>query len=381
VGKVGKMNPRPDNRVLWRKWPKIIMRRLVVEFLKNYGLAFGGLILVVTLGTVFEELNRVLKYQPSTWAAAVYFLFKVPLLASMCMPLAVLLGVLFTLAGMLKSNELVAMRAGGISQYAIAAPFLGIAFIISLLTIVWGEIVVPYSNAQRVAIKRTYILKQIVPSWKLARKVGVWTSRGQLVYAETANAGDGLLRDVIILDFNGIIPMVRVDASVARPVRGAWELENTQVYRWKDGQPSLKRKKKAVYPISEGMEDIIFEGKPVETQTMTDLKRSIEQLKRTGQDYGAEQVFYHLKWAYPFASFIVALLAVGISFTMQTNPREGPARAFGVAIVTAGVYIILQQLGQTFGIGGVVGPVVATWTPNAVFLIAGLILLWKGWKY
>jgi lipopolysaccharide export system permease protein len=357
------------------------MRRLLLEFLVNFGLAFTGLIMVVTLGTMFEELNRVLKYQPPVWAAGAYFALKIPLLVSMSMPLAVLLGVLFTLAGMLRSHEMVAMRAGGISQYAIAAPFLASAFLISLLTIVWGEIVVPYANAKRVAVKRTYILKQIVPSWKLAHKVGVWTARGQLVYAELANAGEGLLRDVIIMDFDGINPVGRVDASLARPIKGAWELENMQSYRWKNGQPSLRQRKKAVYPIAEGMEDIIFEGKPAETQTMADLKRSIEQLKRTGQDYGAEQVFYHLKWSYPFASFIVALLAVGISFSMQTNPRDGPARAFGVAIVTAGGYIVLQQLGQTFGIGGVVGPVVATWTPNVVFLAIGIYLLWKGWRH
>lgn len=361
-----------------------IMRYLLEDFLRKFGLFLAGLTIVVTLFSVFDEMNRVFRYDPPLWAAAAFFACKVPKTIVEVMPLAVLLGTLFTLAAMLRSHELIAIRASGVSQYAIAAPFLGVALVVSIFSIVFGETVMPWASEKRVDIKKTHILKLKPVVWRTAWHMAVWTtweSGPRLAYVRHASEGSDLLEEVCILDFKDHKPVARVDAKSVRPVRGAWEMADAQVYRWRRDGLRLNRHKLAVYPVDASMGDFMREEKPVEAQTMADLARSIERLRKTGQHHGKEQVFYYLKWAYPFANLIVALLGLGISFSLQSSPREGQAAAIIVAIVAAFGYIGLAQLGQTLGVGGVLPPLVAMWMANVVFLLAGIVLLWRAWRY
>lgn len=365
-------------------WPVRMMRYLLTEFLKVFGLALAGLVIVITLGNVFDEMNRVFRYDPPPWVAAAFMACKIPKTITEATPLAVLLATLFTLAAKLKSHELIAMRAGGMSQYAMAAPFLGTALLVSLLSVAFNETVVPWANHQRTEIKRVHLLKQPVQPWRAASRVALWTSwdKGdRLVYVEHADSETGLLSDVTIMDFRGLKLVARIDAASAKPVKGAWELRDAQVYRWRHDGLRMYLHRLAAYPVEAVLDDFLHEAKPVDTQTMSDLKQSIERLKKTGREYSKEQVFLYFKGALPFASFIVALLGVGISFNFQTNPREGQAVAMVTAIIAAVCYIGLTDLGQTLGVGGVLPPLIAMWMANVIFLIVGLFLLWRAWRF
>jgi lipopolysaccharide export system permease protein len=134
------------------------------------------------------------------------------------------------------------------------------------------------------------------------------------------------------------------------------------------------------WPVAAGLEEFVREDKPVETQSMAELREAIRSLRLAGKDFNEELVFYYFKWAFPCASFIVALLGLGIAFAFQTSPREGPAKAFGVASFAAAGYIGLIQFGQALGVGGVLPAPLAAWLANIVFLTAGLVLLRRGWR-
>ncbi len=364
-----------------RRWPVSMVLYLTREFLSNLGLAFAGLLIVMTIGNVFDELNRVIRYSPPAWAVAAYFACKIPYHAALSAPLAVLLGTLITVARLLKSHELVAMRAGGMSQYAIAAPILVISLALSFLGIVFSETAVPASYALRDEIKQVHIRRLPPQEWRTIKRAAVWTPTGGLIFAGEANGRAGLLTDVTVVEFAGLKPISRIDAKYAKPVRGAWEMTLVQQYRWTEDGIRVKNQSVGVFPIDVGPRDIFHDKPSLEALSLSELKRRIDRLSRSGSDYGEELVFYHSKWAFPFASFIVSLLALGISFTFQRNPREGVAKAFGTALVAAFTYIGLFKLGEALGAGGALPAPVAVWLPNVVFLLAGIFLLWRAWRW
>ncbi len=230
-------------------------------------------------------------------------------------------------------------------------------------------------------MKWVHIKKVPLGEAKVVRKAAIWTSGGNLVYADEANGEEGVLKGVTIFEFHGSELVGRVDAAQVKPVKGMWQVLGAQAYRWKGRRPVLDQEERGKYPAVEGMGDFLQEEVPVENLTREDLRVLIEKLKKMGRAYGAEQVFYYFKLAFPFASFIVVLLGLGVSFTFQTNPRSGVAASFGVAFFSALFYIGLVQLGQALGVGGVLPPLIAVWMANAVFLVAGLALLWKAWKW
>ncbi|MEK7474599.1 MAG: LptF/LptG family permease [Candidatus Coatesbacteria bacterium] len=361
--------------------PRIIMRYLHTEFIRNFLLALFGLTILILIGNLFDELARLTRQDPPAWAVAAYFVLRVPYLLAQAMPLAVLIGTLFTLTSMLRSHELIAMRAGGVDQWALAWPILAPALVVSLGMIAFDETVVPWANSRSAEIKRVHIRKQPLHELEVVNRAAVWTVDGKLVYAEQANGEEGLLHRVTIAEIYGRKLLGRVDAESARPERGAWVLTKALVCRWRKDEMDTRRVRRAVYPLAETMGNFLRDERELKEQSMRELRDNIRKLRQAGRDYSSERVFYHLKWAFPFASVIVALLALGISFTFQTNPREGVAASVTVAILSAIAYIFLVQFGQVLGMGGVLPPVISMWMANVVFFVAGVILLWRAWRW
>jgi len=357
------------------------MRYLHTSFVRNFLLALAGLTILILIGNLFDELARLTRQNPPAWAVASYFVLRVPYLLAQAMPLAVLIGTLFTLTAMLRSHELIAMRAGGVDQWALALPILVPALVVSLGMIVFDETVVPWANSRSSMIKRVYIRKQPRAEFFIAKRAAVWTADGKLVYALWANGEEGLMHRVTIAELYGRKLLGRVDAETARPDRGAWTLTNALVCRWRKDDMDARFVRHAVYPLRETMGSFLQTERELKEQSMAELRETMRKLRQAGRDYSSERVFYHLKWAFPFASVIVALLALGISFTFQTNPREGVAASVTVAVGAALLYIVLVQFGQVLGIGGVLPPVISMWMANVVFLVAGVVLLWRAWRW
>jgi len=361
--------------------PRLIMRYLHTEFIRNFSMALAGLTILILIGSLFDELARLTRQSPPVWAVAAYFLLRVPYLLAQAMPLAVLIGTLFTLTTMLRSHELVAMRAGGVDQWALARPILSPALAVSLFMIVFDETVVPWANLKSSEIRRVYIRKLPLHEWLVQKRAAVWTSGGRLVYADMANGEDGLLHRVTIAEFYRGKLLGRVEAETARPDKGAWVLSRALICRWRKNEMDAHRAARAVYPLVETMENFLQEERELKTQSVRELGARIRKAEQAGRDSRSERVFYHLKIAFPFASVIVALLALGISFAFQTNPREGMAASIVVAIVAVFCYILLVQFGQALGTGGVLPPPVAMWMANVVFFVTGAVLLWRAWRW
>lgn len=362
------------------RFPKALLGYLFGEFMRNFGLALGGMAVLILLGNLFDELSRLVKYDPPPLAVAAYFACRLPYLISQAVPLAVLVGTLLTVTTMLKTHELTAMRAGGMSQWMIALPFLAPALAISLVMIGFNETLVPAGNLKAAEIKRVKIRKMEVRDLRMVSRAAIWTADGKLVYAEQVNGEEGTLADVTIAEFYGRKLLGRWDAAKARPDAGLWTLEKAQHYRWKQGRASLRRYAKTAYPAREDIGFFLRENRELKTQTLKELGATIQRLKQSGLPYRDAVIFFHLKWAFPFANVIVALLALGISFRFQTNPRQGTAWSFGAAILSAICYIGLIQFGQALGIGGVLPPIFAMWMANLVFLVIGLVLLRQAWR-
>jgi lipopolysaccharide export system permease protein len=79
-----------------------------------------------------------------------------------------------------------------------------------------------------------------------------------------------------------------------------------------------------------------------------------------------------LKVALPATCFIIALFGAPLAVT---SPRAGAAVGVAISLGTTVVFLLITQIMKAVGAGGVIDPLVAAWLPNAVFLLAALVLL------
>jgi len=97
---------------------------------------------------------------------------------------------------------------------------------------------------------------------------------------------------------------------------------------------------------------------------------------------GSSQVNRYLvemyqRFAFPFAGIILTLIGVALS-SRKVRGGTGLHLGFGIAITFT--YILFQQVTTVFARFGEVPPALAVWTPNIVFGLVALYLLWKAPK-
>ena len=127
-GEVGVRAPR------YRPLP-VASRYIVRQFLGIFIPILASFILLGVIVDFFDRLDILLRHNATVSAAARYFLFKIPLMITQVTPAAVVTAVLLSFGLLSRHNEIVALRAGGVSLGQTALPVIGMAVLISAATL------------------------------------------------------------------------------------------------------------------------------------------------------------------------------------------------------------------------------------------------------
>jgi lipopolysaccharide export system permease protein len=78
--------------------------------------------------------------------------------------------------------------------------------------------------------------------------------------------------------------------------------------------------------------------------------------------------------AIPVATLVIILFGAPLA---TSSKRGGAAYGIGISLATTILYLILFRVAGALGYAGTLDPLLAAWLPNALFFVAGLILMAK----
>ena len=99
---------------------------------------------------------------------------------------------------------------------------------------------------------------------------------------------------------------------------------------------------------------------------------SLKAIERSGGDIRKMRVERAQKIALPLALFVIVLFGAPLS---TSSRRGGAAFGVGISLGVTLIYLLLFKVGTAIGSSGTLHPLVAAWAPNALFFVAGLVLL------
>ena len=79
----------------------------------------------------------------------------------------------------------------------------------------------------------------------------------------------------------------------------------------------------------------------------------------------------------PFAAFILTIIGVSLA---SRKVRGGIGMHIGLGLLLSFSYILFMQVSQTFAIEGSMSVRLAVWVPNILYLILGMVMLYKAPK-
>jgi lipopolysaccharide export system permease protein len=99
-----------------------------------------------------------------------------------------------------------------------------------------------------------------------------------------------------------------------------------------------------------------------------ELMAQIRLLQAQGGNLAPLWVLFHLRFAVPWASVVLAIL--GASLGVRSH-RTGSGVGFGLSVMIVFVYYVVMSLCKAFGETEHMPPLLAAWVPNVLFLLVG----------
>ena len=148
-----RQHPRPSPeapRVLWRaahvrflrpaRPPLVSLARyLLFQHLAPFAMGFGLIVFVLVIDVVLQMLDQVLSKGLVAGVALQLFVYNLAWIVALAVPMAVLIAVMVVFGRLAADNELLAMKAAGISFSRVITPVILAALVLSLVMIWFNE--------------------------------------------------------------------------------------------------------------------------------------------------------------------------------------------------------------------------------------------------
>lgn len=362
------------NRYVLREWAKIFLLALVAT------------LCVLLIEDIQKNLDSFLRWGADAGQIGRYYLFLLPSFLPLVVPLSLLLSLLFALGQLHRNNEIMAMRASGLSLFAITRPLWLSGALIALAML--------YVNAELTpaSVEATRTLRENLRMADEASRVDA-RDVGIIHHLGFDNRRDGRLWFMnrfsnYTLEGFGVTVHERDDAGrELRRIQARETYFDQDAQHWHfvegreinfdphSGSPirSLPFDERAYPELNEAPTLMLALSKRAEDLSYHELR---ELLRRVPPEDNpamyAHAVRLNSILATPFACLLVVGLAIPFTVTgVRVNPMVGMSKAVGLFFA----YYLIANLCRLLGEQRVLDPVIAAWLPIGLMAALALFLL------
>ena len=366
--------------------PTLIDRYVFREVTPPTGLGLLLFTFVLLLQQITLLTGALISNSAPPGTIARVFLYLLPSMLSLTIPMAFLLGVLLAFGRLAADSEIVALRATGVSPLRLLRPVMAGAALTGVLTFWIMAVALPTANQAY----REIMFSLVINKARTSIRPRVFTDdllrdRTMTLYVSDIPSDTGEWKDVFIHDVreprNPRVILARAGRLVMDEGARSLEmhLEHGVVHACDPGRPeAYDQQRFRTFDLPLPFEDFFPQqvtlAKGGREMTLGELSQNIRELREKGMGDKALgfEVERHKKFAIPFACIVFGLLALGLSLGAR---KEARSAAYLVSIAVIFVYYVFIRLGQQAGDTGLVPPGVAMWSANVFFGAIAVALL------
>ena len=344
---------------------------------------FTGLFLLCVLCVVvlfllidgIENMDTFIDRNVSTGTALLYYIYYIPYILVLTLPVATLLAAVFAVIGLARGNEIVAMKSLGYSLYQLLVPLLAAGLVISILSFFTAEIIVARTTAKKETIERDYLQRGRSAKFLSRFRNMQIRDENSVITIGYFDIKKFLAHRVRIQEIVDGRLVYRLDADSMSWENDTWVIRSGLERRFTDGTESAARLDTAVvFPFHFNPRELIqAQGSP-EDMGYWELKKYIDRIKRSGGETSHWLTELHLRISYPLSNFLIVLFSVPLVYNRR---RKNIALGFGISLTVVFFYFGLVKMGQTLGQNGNLPPLLGAWLGNCVMFTGSIVNLLK----
>ncbi len=343
-------------------------------------------VLAITVGALFELVRLISEKNLPVLIATQVLLQRLPSFLVLSFPMATLFATLLAYGRLSSNSELTALRSVGVTSTRMIVPALVLAFVMTNLTFLFNDVLVPRSNRSAELTLSSALGSAIASGGddiiysrfgRLEQPDGS-SKKGlvQLFYA--GKFRDGTMIKVTLLDFSrvGFTQMLQAESAEWNQQEAKWEFMNGQILTLTpSGSTTSADFDRYMYPLSAAPIRIAKLPKDARNMTVSEALQAEQLLQNSGDLKGARklQVRIQEKFTFPMACLVFGL--IGASLGAKPNNRTNRGQGFALSIVMILTYYLLASSFSALGVQGTLTPILAAWSPIIICLGGGGFLL------
>ena len=355
---------------------KLLDRYVIRNFLQVYLYCIAGFLSIWLIFDVSDNISTFIDEHFGFALTVKYYATQVPEVFIILLPVSLLLALLFSLGRMSRANEIVSMLTAGVSIPRVLAPLIGMG----LLTVA-ASFALNYSLAPHAEMaKKNFIASARSHQYSVQGQIFRNRTDLRTWFIQTFRPGHDVFNNVQVLqqdEHDNIVANYLTPRATYHTETKVWELEQVKVVHYDSTGnitdekyfPSLKIDNWSETPFRLGSANV-----RAEYLSLPELR----QYLHFNSDFPATLLApfrTHLQYrvALPWTCLVVVCIAapLGIGYS-----RRGVLASVASAVVLVFAMNFLTHLFLALGEGDRISPLVAAWTPNLVFAVIGVYLLY-----
>ncbi len=343
---------------------------------KFLGTFFFTMAIFLAIAVVFDFSEKVDdflgKNAPVSEIILLYYFNFIPFYAGMLSPLLIFIAAIFFTAKMANNTEIVAILSGGVSFKRLLYPYFVTGLFLSVISFIFNAYLIPNANKIRVDFENKYINNKY--QFK-ERNIHMQLDDSTYAYLESYSNEENIGYRFSLEKFRGkdLHYKLLSDQISWDSTKKSWKILNYSIRYINGFHEQIVRGNKLDTVLAMTPEDFARKDNSIAALTLTELDEYIiKEKKRGSSDLVAYEIEKYKRYAMPFSTFILILIAVSLC---SRKVRGGIGAQLGIGIGSSFAYILLMQFTTTFALKGGLHPMVSVWIPNLIFGIYGLYLL------
>jgi lipopolysaccharide export system permease protein len=359
---------------------KITSRYIFREMVPPFFLNLLVLTFLLLMGKILKLTNLIVSQRVELSSVILMLVYSMPYFLIFVIPMSGMLAILLAFLRLSNDNEIVALKASGISVYRLLPPvfifcligYLATTFV-SIYGLPWGT-----SSFKRLAFEVSRSHADIA----LKERTFIDSFKGVILYVNKIDVRDRALNDVFVVDKQDPYLVSTIVARKGKlfsdPERLLWLL------RLYDGSINqVNRERRSVHTLDFDTYDFSLDlGRTISTKgsgpkdekemSLGELRQSLREGEKKDVQYYLTLLQYHKKFSIPFACFVLGLVAVPLGIQFKTAKRSS---GIVLGLLFFFLYYVLLAAGWSLGETGTYPPLVGMWVPNLVLGAIGLYLM------
>ncbi|HEY7713425.1 MAG TPA: LPS export ABC transporter permease LptF [Candidatus Binatia bacterium] len=358
---------------------KILFRYFVTEILPPFCIGLLAFTFILLIGRMLKLIELVLTRGVPMLQIGKLLSLILPTFLEMTVPMAFLLAILLGLGRMSNDQELLAMKASGVSPAQILWPTIVVALMMAAVTLALTLFVRPAANF---ALKKElYNIAKSRIGTALKEKIFNDDFPKILIYVEEIIPPGNTAQGVLIVDKRDATREDIILGKVARITSDeesnslGLRLFDGSIYQRDPNRAGFSQTRFNIYDFKLSLDDLVGSVRERESgpkeMPLGELLSSIEAKQTRGANATAERMELHQRISFPFVPLIFCLLGVSLTLLSRTTRTS---RSWGLMLCFFWLlaYYALLSLGKALGEKNLLHPALAVWLPN--FVVGGIAL-------